>query len=333
MQVSVDPDSKRVSEADLALALYEVSVRASNSTLEALYRSDLGQSITVARQDQNWWFRRLEYLVGKQLIMYERTGNDTWEGVYNQIATYGAKFTPKHSYDSLLLVRTLLDIGADPRDWGLLIYDVVRSGNVDVLKLLLQDERSAWLVDGALGEAIREENRDMIDILLDRNEVDPSRYNNDDFIVAVQTGDIEVVERLLADSRVNPAARENAAINICCKRGYADILDLLLDDDRVIDHYALDEHSNDRLYLDLAAEHSHSRVIEVLLDALNPSLDNVDIALITACRVARLDTCVALVECLLENDAQIPEKAFIAARTRRRADVLEMLERARQRSS
>lgn len=328
MQPPVEEASTRVSQQDLALALYEVSVRLPNAALEALYKSDLGESITVATQDQNWWFRRLEYLVGKDLVMYERIGSDTWEEVYNQIATYGPKFTSRHDYRSLLLVRTLLDIGADPRDWGLLMYDVVRSGNLDVLQLLLQDERSAWLLDGALGKAIEQENRDMIEMLLADKQVDPSRYNHDDFIVAVGTGDIQVVEWLLADARVDPAARDNAAISICCKRGYVDILDLLLADDRVINHYALDEHKNDRSYLDLAAEHSHTAVIELLLDVLSPALDVVSLVLVAACRSSRLDTCAALMQYLLENDGQIPKKAIIAARTRRRTDVLQLLERS-----
>ena len=327
MRLGVDPVDQRVSQQDLTLALYEVSVRLPNPTIEALYKSDLGESITVATQDPNWWFRRLEYLVGKNLTMYERTGSDTWEEVYNQIAENGPKFNRRHSYHSLLLVRTLLDIGANPGDWGLLMYDVVASGNLDVLKLLLQDERTDRMLDGTLGAAIEAENREMIKILLSDSRIDPSRYKNSDFTTAVEIGDIEVVQWLLADTRVNPVARENAAITICCKRGYDDILELLLADQRVMNQYMLDEHGNDRLYLNLAAEHSHTTVINLLLEALNSSLEVVSNVLVTACRRSRLDTCELLIEYLTENDGQIPKEAISAARSRRRTDVLEMLER------
>ena len=51
MRLGVDPLDRRVNQADLEKSLYEVSVRLPDSVLEALYKSDLGQSISVASQD------------------------------------------------------------------------------------------------------------------------------------------------------------------------------------------------------------------------------------------------------------------------------------------
>ena len=249
--------------------------------------------------------------------------------MYRSLERAGVRFSTKQDNRSLLLTQVLLDVGADPRDSPLLMYDVVSAGNPSVLKLLLSDGRA--MIDGILDEAISTENTEMVSILLANKRVDPSIYSNSALMVAVDRGDISVVQMLLTDPRVNPSDRENSTVVRCCQRGYADILRVLLADKRVTDQYSLDDYANDDLYLEISVEHSHTEVVELLMDTLSPSLEAVERVLKVAARRSRLDTCESLVKYLIEEDRPIPEEAIAAARTRRRTDLLYLFDQVSHR--
>lgn len=127
MRLGVDPLDRRVNQADLEKSLYEVSVRLPDSVLQALYKSDLGQSISVASQDQNWWYRRVEHLVTeaqlagflpKDVKIEYKIGD--WQTVYQSLVSgrhpdgqvrFG--FVRRSIYTPLT-VQVLLDLGANP---------------------------------------------------------------------------------------------------------------------------------------------------------------------------------------------------------------------------
>lgn len=329
MRLGTEPIPRRVERPDLEQSLYEISLRLPDATLAALYRSDLGEALSKASSDQVWWFRRTEFLVRKTLTMRKPEPGDSWARVYHSIAGHGPKFHWKHDYNSLLLVQVLLEIGADPSDRSdpLLIGNVIDAGNPAVLRLLLADDRVSLMLDGALDLAIYAMNREMVRTLLDDERIDPSAYNSDSIIACAETGDATVMEWLLSDPRVDPSTAENRPVYLCCKHGYADILSLLFEDDRVIAEANRDWGSTDETYLESAAAGSHNEVIDVLLEVLEPNSDAVGNALVTACRSARLDTCEVLVQYLWDIEVDIPQRAIAAARTRGRADVLDLLTR------
>lgn len=126
------------------------------------------------------------------------------------------------------------------------------------------------------------------------------------------------MKRLLSDARVNPSTGENRPIFLYCKHGYADILSMLFEDERVMSEIERDWGQKDKTYLELAAAGSHTGVIEVLLEVLEPNEMSVGSALVTACRSARLDTCESLVQYLWDIEVDIPQRAIAAARTRGR---------------
>ena len=83
-------------------------------------------------------------------------------------------------------------------------YDMVKNGNIDVVDLLLYDER-----------------------------VEPAEYNNRAFRAAAHKGHLNIVVRLLQDHRIDPSDKENMALGDAITFGHREIEEILLQDARV----------------------------------------------------------------------------------------------------
>ena len=79
------------------------------------------------------------------------------------------------------------------------------------------------------------------------------KFNN-----AIENNDIEIISILLNDKQIDPTMDKNWAIRYCSKYGYIDIVKLLLKDKRV----SPSDHHNDAI--DLASENGHINIIKLL---------------------------------------------------------------------
>ena len=80
--------------------------------------------------------------------------------------------------------------------------------------------------------AVETGNIDKVRLLLENPEIDPATNNNEAIRVASGRGHTEVVRMLLADPRTNPASNNNYPIRLASKNGHTEIVKLLLADPR-----------------------------------------------------------------------------------------------------
>ncbi|CAH6421201.1 Hypothetical protein POVR2_LOCUS304, partial [uncultured virus] len=143
-----------------------VSIRLPDKVLEALYKSTLGQSISIASLDQNWWYRRVEHLVAEAVLagnlskdakLTYRLGD--WAFIYNALTTSLSwtrskfQFIQRRSY-TVLLVEVLLDLGADSSIPGSVDH-VAMSGTPEALSLILANPLAGKLTTPAIMHAIQ----------------------------------------------------------------------------------------------------------------------------------------------------------------------------------
>lgn len=108
------------------------------------------------------------------------------------------------SINYINIIKLLLKYGADPTyDWNILIITFCIKGNIELVKLLLENSR-----------------------------VDPSIYNNYCIMMASERGHTEIVKILLKDNRVNPAIKNNYPIKTAKMYGHQEIVNLLIEDGR-----------------------------------------------------------------------------------------------------
>ncbi len=139
----------------------------------------------------------------------------------------------------LEIVKLLLqDERVDPSDHNnYAIRLALQNGHTEIVKLLLQDKRVDPSVDNNYVIRIASLNGyvEIVKLLLQDERVDPSVDNNLTIEFASQNGHTEIVKLLLQDPRVDPTADSNSAINVASQNGHIEIVKLLLQDERVRD--------------------------------------------------------------------------------------------------
>ncbi len=149
-------------------------------------------------------------------------------------------------------------------------------GNVDIVKLLLQDKRVDPSVDDnyAIIKASKYGRIDIVNLLLQDKRVDPSAQENEAFLSAILQRETNIVQILLQDKRVDPSAKNNFAIGAASNCGYYDIVKILLQDQRV-------DPSDDNNYAFLAAsENGEIEIVKLLLQderIVSSTLDLTDV--------------------------------------------------------
>lgn len=93
--------------------LFEVTVRMSNNDLRLLSQTPVfWNEIRMFDENQDWWFRRTEYLL-------PRVGD--WKKTNKSLNNNGLTFAGNHDYSDPLLARILFEIGANPTDYSFII--------------------------------------------------------------------------------------------------------------------------------------------------------------------------------------------------------------------
>lgn len=328
MQLGVDPANRRVSQADLSAALYELSVLLPNSTIEALYKSTLGQPISIASQDQVWWFRRIEQLVteAKQAGYLPASANldyqiGDWKSVYqaltsSQFITANFRFIMRLRYTPLI-VQVLLDLGANPDEYGA-VGAVAKSGSPEALRLILSDPRVVKAGASAnIDNAVEGSNIENLAILLADDRFQPL---GTELHTAVQECDLEMVQMLLADRRVDPISEDNDALKEAASLGYLDIFELILRDKRVTDTSNVIDAEE---LLSAAIVGGNQSIVALILKTFN--VHEGDWILLEAVRRGNP----AMIELMLDrlpNLDAIP-RAIKVAQNMKRSDVVELLSR------
>src|SRR3990170_2153039 len=78
--------------------------------------------------------------------------------------------------------------------------------------------------------ACKNNNIEVVKLLLQDLRVDPSDQSNDAIIWASQSGHVEIVKLLLQDPRVDPSGKDNKAIGFAISLGHIEVVKLLLQD-------------------------------------------------------------------------------------------------------
>ncbi|CAH6420926.1 Hypothetical protein POVR2_LOCUS293 [uncultured virus] len=310
MRLGVDPHNRRATEDDLAASLYEISARLPNEALAELSRTPAWSAVALASQDQNWWFKRTEWLVGRELT--QRIGD--WKSAYKSLSENGLSFSDEHDYSNPLVIRVLLEMGADPGQGNL---SSMIDAPVELYALLLNDPRVDVVEqgEGALVMAAIDGQLDILKLLLDDARVRTRSALNS----AVNAGHVEVVRMLLSYDRVDPSEGKNVAIRTAVKWGYNDMIELLLANNRVRTSLA---NEGAGLIL-IAIERQHVETTMLLLTSLpNASIRGL---VITAVRMGNYD----IVKLLLQDGRKIGKSernvSLKLARARGRKDIEQLL--------
>lgn len=323
MRLGVDPIPRRVDPEAVSSALYEITTHLPNDVLGALYKSDLGQAITAASNDPNWWFRRTQHLIHSKLgpeIDIENTRAD-WKFIYKSLDKYGFKFSWRSEY-TVFLVELLLKLGADPTT-DLAGRHVAKTGDLEALKALAADPRIDLSRDFiALYGAVEGGNLENVRFLLSINTQPP----DDLAISAVEDYDIPMLQLLLSDDRIDPSVGNNYALREAVTYDYSDMVRILLEgDDRVLNAVRDWEE-----LLKLAVDCGSASVVPIILKQEDKPY--IGSALLRACRSDKNEIVKVLldyVDPLQENEAFdliLPDGIRIA-KNRQNVALIELLER------
>jgi ankyrin repeat protein len=183
----------------------------------------------------------------------------------------------------------------NPSDY---IKDAIFNKNIEVLKLLLNDKdidpsnnkNVAIIIASFYG------NIEAVKLLLQDKRVDPSDRKNEALMKSIENGKTEVVRLLLQDKRVDPSDRENDAIIIASFYGNIEVVKLLLQDKRV------DPSDQKNEALMKSIENGKTEVVSLLLQdkRVNPS-DRDNLAL----QFASQDNNIEIVKLLLKDERVI----------------------------
>jgi ankyrin repeat protein len=116
-------------------------------------------------------------------------------------------------------------------DNGALCWAIIMDNPLAVISLL-KDPRIFPHFE-AMRYACEFGHKEIIEILLKDDRVDPSKYCNSAIREACYSGHKEIVEMLLKDSRVDPTDNDNEAIQHASMNGHKEIVEMLLKDSRV----------------------------------------------------------------------------------------------------
>ena len=177
------------------------------------------EAIEKIESDPITYKRRIENLYnGGELIGDDdpNRGYDVnWEEVYHMVHKKGdwqyLLFMAQD--DDVEYVKLSLDMGADPS---------IPNTNADIEKYPLEEY--------ALGKAVKYGNVDIVKLLLEDERSNPTL---DYIIEAIKKEYIEILKLLLANGRVDPGETDNQAIFTACSLGYREVTIILLNDDRV----------------------------------------------------------------------------------------------------
>jgi len=88
----------------------------------------------------------------------------------------------------------------------------IENGNVEAIMELLEDENIIPAPE-ILVLAVQQGNAEIVRLLLENGQFNPTSYNNNALGAAIGVGSIDIIGLLLQDGRVDPFARDNLLIN------------------------------------------------------------------------------------------------------------------------
>ncbi|KAJ1537132.1 hypothetical protein HK096_003601 [Nowakowskiella sp. JEL0078] len=189
---------------------------------------------------------------------------------------------------SVDVVKILLEddrLKSSSIDFNFAIRQATKYGHVDIVKVLLKDQRFFPGPDETLLKmAIKNKQVEIAKLILKDPRVDPSANSNFAIIQASEFGLFEIVFLLLQDHRTNPAANDNYPIEVASEKGFVNVVKVLLSDPRV------DPTSKNDYALRYASRNGHCEVVKLLLmdDRINISA-NISHALHMASENGHLD--------------------------------------------
>ena len=141
--------------------------------------------------------------------------------------------------------------------------DITRAcqiGDVDRVRELLQNGANPTENNNApIAYASCNGHADIVKLLLQDGQVDPSVFYNAPIRNASYYGHPKIVEMLLQDRRVDPTDDDNYTIKYACLNRHIKVIELLLQDGRA------DPSVNDNSILRFASSFGHIKVVELLL--------------------------------------------------------------------
>lgn len=129
------------------------------------------------------------------------------------------------------IVKILLADERDSSSIPIALSTAVIFSEIEILKILLKDSR-AQLSDGLIHCAIRFNRTDTLKLLLDDHRV-KCREDSNYLIIAIMHNSVGSVAILLAHPRIDPSVSNNHAIRVASDCGYIEIVQMLLEDRRV----------------------------------------------------------------------------------------------------
>ncbi|MBS0286996.1 MAG: ankyrin repeat domain-containing protein [Proteobacteria bacterium] len=202
----------------------------------------------------------------KDLILNKMTKSDIQKAFNNVFARAAAS-------GDIELIRLLLPTSTSAL-YNYLYPPAIAVNDVDL----------ANAANEAIGEAARNGQLDVVKLLLQDKRVDPTAKENQAIRNAAKNGHLDVVKLLLDDKRADPSSQNNEAILEAAKNGHADVVDLLLQDNRV----KVDKHK----VFNVALQYGKSKVIKFFLqdrefartinhkDAINYAVRNNDLEVV-----------------------------------------------------
>ena len=310
-------------------AFYEVTVRSPDSTLVALFCDpEYREALIYLSTNQDWWFRRVEYLVGKSLA--SRVAD--WRDVYvNLLTCKRIFFSVKHNYTNLALVQVLFEIldlsSMTARLWNL-FCSLAQRCTLEVLEYVFSRVQPDCDHNLPIRLAIGKNNPLMIKFLLAYPQVDPavadlhaffelvdeddslcsikllledSRCKNVErtalMIRAVDYENIEVALYLLSLLEVDPTREDDFALRNSAMRGNTELVRALLSNPTVDPNMGLDQ----------ALVNGHHEVVQLLLEdsrLVMPRSAELNLAFYKAVNADRVDA----VRVLLADERYSPDR-------------------------
>jgi ankyrin repeat protein len=174
-------------------------------------------------------------------------------------------------YTSRCIQQTALNnVLQDIKNTTILFQESIRQGRVEVVRLLLSENRvdPSYDDDDAIQSASDNGHIEVVRLLLSDNRVDPSTYNNFAIQSASSNGHVEVVRLLLSDNRVDLSDQGNSAIRLASSNGHVEVVRLLLSDNRV------DPSDCGNFAIQSASSNGHVEVVRLLLsdNRVDPSI-------------------------------------------------------------
>jgi hypothetical protein len=147
---------------------------------------------------------------------------------------------------------------SQPIDWPIRLAS--QSGHIDMIKLLLDDERvdPATRDNETIMHACDSGNLEVVQLLAKDHRIDPVTSKNAILAAACQTGNSQVVQEMLIDPDVDPSIHCNSALKYATDWQRHEIVGLLLKDGRV------DPAFNQNEAVRSASEYGDYRVVKQL---------------------------------------------------------------------